>query len=351
MVRSVWRIAVVSMVAAVCAVRVGADPPGTGGAPNWIPDVSFSYVDPATGERVECGESCRRFTVPDGVELEVRVRVRDGSGGPAVDDPVSWDLWLNQPLHPFPGLDLGDCVDGDTGRVDKACWQALSQRVDWQAWNALSADVTCVPYESGGCRDETIRLAVNPAFEGARRRGVYHVAVWVDRFQSAVESDEFDNYAGPVRITVEQGRNAAGPQREPEIVVPNGGSLVADPSLPQPYGMVVIPAAKETSISLSSHRARGTLEFSPGCVGKALVEVTQTGSYETMVVRIEKTSTGEVLAEGVGKGRMRLEGGVDAFLLRDDRRFRVVVTPGQGSRGVRATVKVSYPDRLRFVSN
>ena len=219
-------------------------------------------------------------------------------------------------------------------------------------WNRLNADVSCVPFESGQCRDETVSLIMRPDFEGAHRRGVYHVAVWVDRFRSAVELDEFDNFAGPVRVTVDGGGAADGASRVPPISTPDASqALVVEPSSPQPYGLVVIPEEKETSIALTSHRARGTLEFSPASVGRVSVEVAQSGSYENMVVRIEKISTGKVVAETIGKGHLRLDGIVDSFLLRDDRRFRVVVTPAQGSRGVRATLKVSYPARLRFVPN
>ena len=67
---SVRRIVMVSVLAVICAARVGAGQPESGESPNWVPEMSFSYADPVTGERVECGESCRRFTVPAGVELD-----------------------------------------------------------------------------------------------------------------------------------------------------------------------------------------------------------------------------------------------------------------------------------------
>ncbi len=68
-----------------------------------------------------------------------------------------------------------------------------------------------------------------------------------------------------------------------------------------------------------------------------------------MVVQVRKVSTGEVMIEASGKGRLRLQGAVDNFDLRDDTTFEVVVTPGQGSRGIRGSIRVSYPSRLKYI--
>ena len=46
-----------------------------GTPPNFVPEMVLSYVDPASGEKISCGQGCRRFEVPDGVELEVQIKV------------------------------------------------------------------------------------------------------------------------------------------------------------------------------------------------------------------------------------------------------------------------------------
>ena len=77
---------------------------------NIVADLTLSYTDPGSGERFECSDDCRRFVVPAGTILEVQVRVRDASGKDPRQD-VTWDLWFNQPNHPFPGFDLEGCFD------------------------------------------------------------------------------------------------------------------------------------------------------------------------------------------------------------------------------------------------
>ena len=117
---------------------------------------------------------------------------------------------------------------------------------------------------------------------------------------------------------------------------------------PQPYSVVVLPAQAETGFSLSSQKSRGTLEFAPPYAGEVIIEVVQAGVYEIMIVELRKLSTGEVLAETRGKGRIQIAGEIGAAHLKDDRRFEVVVRSDQGSRGTRGLITVSYPARAIY---
>ncbi len=346
----------------VCTLLVSAaaisGPAETGPAADFVPELSLAYTDPETGERVECGDDCRRFTAPAGVELEVRVQVHD-EGGASDGDGVTWDLWFNQPNHPFPGFDLAACIDAGTGRLDRDCWQAMLDRVDREAWDALVPDAVCVPGRDGGsCWDATIPVVLDPDFEGARRRGVYHIAVWVNRFSAVPEGDEFDNFVGPIRVTVEPGSGASNPPGDAPggssagmVVASEPSPAVFVPSSPRPYGLVIVPEEVETPVSLTSMRSQSLVEFTPACAGDVTVEVVQTGVFENMEVQVRKVSTGEVLIEATGKGGVRLKGAIDNFDLKDDRRFEVVVIPGQGSRGIRGSIRVSYPARLRYMAD
>ncbi|MDX2436880.1 MAG: hypothetical protein QNL88_07520 [Acidobacteriota bacterium] len=348
-----------------CLLQVGAFAAHAegGGSSNFVPDLTLSYVDPDSGERFECGADCRRFTVPAGTRLEVRVRVQS-EGGNSAGDEVTWDLWFNQPNHPFPGLDLAPCYDPLTGQSDRACWQAMQDRVDRVGWDALKPDLVCVPgFEGGSCRDNLVGVVVDADFDGARRPGVYHFALWINRFSVVPESDEFDNFAGPIRVTVEPRPDGQDFERfstlEPghevgDVVHPEQAenvtsSTIVVPSSPMPYGVVTIPEEVDTGFTVTSMRSQRLLEFSPAYAGRVSVEVVQTGTYENMVVQVRKVSTGEVKIEAGGKGRLRLHGGLDNFDLRDDRTFEVVVIPGQGSRGIRGSIRVSYPARLRYM--
>ncbi len=321
---------------------------------NFVPELSLSYTDPGTGERVECGEDCRRFTVPAGVELEVRVQVHDPVGS-SDGNGVTWDLWFNQPNHPCPGFDLAACRDPASGRLNRECWQAMVDRVDRETWDALTADAVCVPdRDEGACRDTVIRVMMDPEFEGARRPGVYHFAVWVNRFSDIPETDEFDDFAGPIRVTVEpepvdSRGNANAPERSTDGTSDADLSSVLLPSSPRPYGLVIVPEELETVVSLTSTRSQSQVEFTPASAGEVTVEVVQTGGFENMEVQVRKVSSGEVLIEASGKGSLRLEGRIDNFDLKDDRRFEVVVVPGQGSRGIRGSIRISYPARLRYM--
>ena len=335
-----------------------------GGAPNFVPELTLSFIDPESGDRLECGRECRRFEVPAGVELEIRVEVRRIGGQPTGDEPT-WDLWFNQPGHPFPGFDLTPCWD-EEGRLDAECWQALADRVDRATWDGLTPDVVCVPGTGrGSCEEATLHVTMDPDFEGERRRGVYHFSLWVNRFSTLPEADEFDNFAGPIRVTVEGGRvdpvevpvESGAPADASADRVPGppnaseSSPLIIGPSSAMPYGVVVVPEEVETSFSLSSKRSQGILEFSPACTGRIHVEVTQTGAYENMSVEVREVPSGEVLIQARGKGRLRLDGGIDAHQLKGDRTFEVVVVPGQGTRGVRGSIRVSYPARLKFMVN
>jgi hypothetical protein len=321
-------------------------PAADGTLPSFVPRLVLSYVDPLSGETISCGEGCRRFEVPDGVELEVQVGV-ENNGGDVGDEGVAWDLWFDQRRHPFPGVDLDACHDASENRLDLDCWRAYDDRVDWEAWKDLVADVVCVPEKPGWCEDVTVRVPMDAEFDGSRGRGVYSFAVWVDRFKVIGEDNEFDNFRGPVRVKVvpaestapAAGSNAA--ESAPEGLVRAGSS-------PQPYTVLTFPAHAETGFTLSSQKSRGVLEFRAVYPGTVIVEVEQSGVYENMVVQIRRVLTEEVLAESNGKGRLKFTGKIGLLDLKDDRLFEVVVMPAHGTRGVRGTINVSYPSRASY---
>ena len=317
-----------------------------GAPPSFVPELVLSYVDPGSGEILSCGEECRRFEVPAGVELEVRIGVRNNGGGVG-DEGVAWDLWFDQRRHPFPGVDLAACHDASVDRLDKDCWRAYNDRVDWEEWTSLVADVVCVPEKPGGCEDVTLRVPMDADFDGSRGRGVYSFAVWVDRFRVIGEDDEFDNFIGPVRVKVVPSESTP-PDTASKTAESVPAGLVKAPSSPRPYTVLTFPAHAEIGFTLSSSRSRGILEFVAVYPGAVTVEVEQGGMYENMVVEVRKVSTGEVLAEATGKGRIRFEGRIGLLDLKDDRRLDVVVTPAHGTRGVRGTIEVSYPARASY---
>jgi hypothetical protein len=321
-------------------------PAADGLPPRFAPQMDLSYIDPHTGESVSCGEGCRRFEVPDGVELEVRIRVQNNSG----DDwgeGVAWDLWFDQRRHPFPGIDLNACHDASEDRLDIECWLALNDRVDWVAWTNLVADLVCVPEKRDECFDVTMLVPMDLDYDGSRGRGVYSFAVWVDRFGVMSEDDEFDNFRGPVRVKVVPRQ-----QGESEVTTrgsrPTPAGLVTTASSPRPYSVLIVVAEVDKGFTLSSRVGRANLEFSPSYPGAVTVEVEQVGVWEKMTVEVLKVSTGEVLAEISGKGRLLLEGMVGKAHLKDDRRFAVVVQAEHGTRGLRGTISVSYPDRAIY---
>ncbi|MEJ2189228.1 MAG: hypothetical protein P8Y93_07375 [Acidobacteriota bacterium] len=318
---------------------------GGSAPPNFVPELSLSYVDPLSGERISCAEECRRFTVPAWVELEVRVKVANAAGNPWPDG-VAWDLWFDQPLHPFPGIDLADCRDAENGTMDLACWQGLTARIDWATWKELVADRVCVPEDPDACRDVTITVPMDPGFAGSRGRGVYSFAAWVDRFGATVENNEFDNFAGPVRVRVQE---PAGPDSGvPSAGGNGGGGGVVAASSPKPYSVNVFPAHAETTFSLSSMRSSASLEFSPAYNGEVSVRVRVTEAPEKIEVEVRKISTGAVLARGTGRVQVQLDGVLGGGELKDDRRLEVVVSLAQGSRGSRGIIEVDYPGRAVY---
>lgn len=321
-------------------------PAADGLPPSFVPQMELSYIDPQSGELVSCGEGCRRLEVPDGVELEIRVKVQNNSR----DDwgeGVAWDLWFDQRLHPFPGIDLSDCHDASENRLDIECWLALNDRVDWDTWTGLIANLVCVPEKTGECADVTMWVPMDLEYDGSRGRGVYSFAVWVDRFGVMTEDDEFDNFRGPVRVKVLP-RQPGELEAATKDSRPTPTALVTTAISPRPYSVRVVAAEVDKGFTLSSRVGRATLEFSPSYSGPVNVEVEQVGAWEKMTVKVRKVSTGEVLAEVSGKGRLLLEGMVGKAHLKDDRRFEVVVQPEHGTRGLRGTISVSYPDRVVY---
>ncbi len=311
------------------------------GPPDFRPVMVLGYTDPETGKRVECGEGCRRLEVPDGVELEIRVRI-DNRGGLHGGEGVAWDLWFDEPLHPFPGLDLAVCFD-TAGLLDLRCWQAMRERVDRELWDAKVADRVCVPTALDVCAEQVVHLPVDAEFEGSRRPGTYHVAVWVDRFGAVTERNEFDNWTGPVRVTVA----SDGRDRSPAAGVVDSSPVIT-PAVPRPYAVVRVPAEAETGFQLASDRSRAELEFVPDVAGEVVVEVDQGGGYEVMIVTVRKSSTGAVLIEQRGRGRLELTGRIGPEHLKDDRLFAVEVVSGPGARGLRGVMRVEYPARTLY---
>ena len=320
---------------------------GPGAPPNFIPEMTLSYSDPVSGAKVECGDGCRRFEVPAGVDLELRIRVLNDGGDPG-GDGVPWDLWFDQRRYPFPGIDIADCHDPTENRLDIECWLALVERVDWNSWGSRISDWVCIPNNPGDCSDVTIRVPMEADHEGSRGRGVYSFAVWVDRFQIRPEENEFDNFAGPIRVKVAPADVAAqgiGPREDAKPQAPD--RLVA-PSSPQPYSVRIVAEEEDVGFSLTTPRSRGVIAFAPPYSGKVTVEVMPSGGYDALHLEVRKVSTGEVLAEVDGKGNLRLEGGIDTATLKSDRRLEAVVTPAQGARGSRGTIKVTYPARAMY---
>ncbi|MFV2072936.1 MAG: hypothetical protein ACC742_09835 [Thermoanaerobaculales bacterium] len=343
---------------AVCGLMILAGPAiaGESAPPNFVPILSLSYVDPQSGERIACEDGCRRFSVPAGIELELKVMIENTGGAPD-GDGVPWDLWLDQRKHPFPGLDIAACRDEENGPVDPGCWRALVGRVKWDSWKRLEADRVCVPETAEECEQVTVKVLMDPDFAGSRGRGVYSFAVWVDRFRVTTESDEFDNFAGPVRVKVLPPSETAIGDR-PETQNPSDGTVTdGDParvepaapgSSPMPYSVRILPAHAESGFTLRSQRSRATLEFSPLYAGEVTVEVQQLDGFEYLDVKVRKASTGEILAEARGRGKLVLQGAIAGAQLKDDRRFEVVVTPAEGARGSRGMIQASFPARAVY---
>jgi hypothetical protein len=334
---------------------------GASSPPNLAPELTFSYVDPVSGERQECGEDCRRFEVPAGVDLEIRVQVVNLGDNPNTDG-VDWDLWFDQPRSPFPPEDFAACFDNEQ-RLDTDCYYGMKDRVDWDWWDRLDADRVCLPNDPSDCLDETLSVPMDADFDGSRGRGVYTFLVWVDRFDTQVEIDDFDNVAGPVRVRVLP-KAAIEPVRPvaPLVMVDPGEKVVAPatvgvtsrntvfaPTSPKSFTFRVARAQDEKSFDLSSRVARANLAFVVSYPGVVVVEVQQDGVWEGMIVEVRKVSTGEILAEASGKGRLRLEAGIEKVHLLDDRQFEVVVRHGQGTWGLRGTIRVRYPDRGFYI--
>jgi len=254
----------VSVVILVSALVLGPDAAvaGSGGSPNFVPELRLSYTDPVSGDRIECGDACRRFEVPAGVDLELRVRVLN-LGGDSGSDGISWDLWFDQRRHPFPGIDVEACRDPAEDRLDIECWESLVNRVDWDSWDSQTADRVCVPEKAGDCDEVRIRVPMEADHDGSRGRGVYSFAVWVDRFRVHAEKNEFDNFVGPVRVKVVPA-NAESPVAElrEDVEVSARDPLVV-PSSPKPYSVRTVSKEKEIGFTLSSPRSRAVLEFEP----------------------------------------------------------------------------------------
>ncbi len=313
--------------------------------PNYVPELSLSYLDPVSGERVWCEENCRRFEAPAGVDLEITVRTKN-EGTDLDQQGVPLDLFFDQRHHPFPGLEVADCQDG-SGEIGVECWSDLVRRVDWEKWNALVADRVCVPEKPGECAEVTVRLTMDENFAGTRGRGVYSIAVWADRFQLTPERDEFDNFLGPVRVKViprEEGSAVADAQasgEEAEVA----DALVVAPTVPMPYSFRTAPKKLEKAFNLSSPSSRAVIAFLPPFAGEVNVEVLTGRSFSKLVVQVQDFSTEKVLVETIGEGQTYLQGNLTQGDLKNDRRIVVTLKLDQGARPTRGTLTVRYPER------
>jgi len=317
-----------------------------GAAPNFVPELILNYRDPGTGETVSCSSDCRRLEVPAGVELQVRVIVRN-VGGEVGAEGVAWDLWFDQRHHPFPGIELEVCRDQPAGSLNPDCWQSLRDRVNWQEWRSAAADVVCVPVPGADCSDVALRVPMDPKFNGSVGRGIYSFAAWVDRFQTFSDANEFDNFAGPIRVKVApSAEHRPSGDFGPPGPLPEG--LIEGNASPRPFTVVTYPEHVGAGFNLTSHLTRGVLEFAPLYPGSVDVEIQQDGMYENMEVAVRKVSSGDVLFKTLGKGRLRLRGEIDPFDLKDDRRLEVAISPAHGTRGVRGKVTVTYPARASY---
>ncbi len=321
-------------------------PETSGAAPDFLPELILSYEDPGTGRKVSCSGGCRRFEVPAGIELQVRVNVLN-VGGDVGSEGVAWDLWFDQRHHPFPGIDLEVCRDEPARNPDPDCWQSLRDRVNWEEWSSAAADVVCVPVPGSDCSDVALRVPMDPEFHGSRGRGIYSFAAWVDRFQTFSDANEFDNFAGPIRVKVVPSAQER-PSDETGAADPLPKGLVEGNTSPRPFTVVIYPKHVDAGFTLTTYATRGVLDFAPLYPGTVGVEIQQDGVYENMVVAVRKVTSGDVLFEAEGKGRLRFRGDIGPLDLKNDRRLEVVVSPAHGTRGVRGTVTVSYPARASY---
>ena len=207
-----------------------------------------------------------------------------------------------------------------------------------------------MPEVAGECSNVTVSLKLDENYAGSRGRGVYSFAVWIDRFQLSPESDEFDNFAGPIRVKVISGNGvpAAPEDVEPEETDLQTGPLVVAPSVPMPYHFRTVPRTVEKAFNLTSPKSREEIVFQPPFVGRVDVEVESGTSRDKVLVQIRKISTGEVLAEASQKGRVEMKGELKQGDLKNDGRLEAVVSLPEGARGSRGTLNVTYPSQPMY---
>jgi hypothetical protein len=192
----------------------------------------------------------------------------------------------------------------------------------------------------------TVKIPVSAGFEGARKTGTYHVSAWVDRFGVTAERNEFNNFAGPIRVTVEPHAGTDHPATPPETVEAHPGLI--EPTEPQPYSIVLAPGEVEEAFFIASDRSVAGVGFAPRFPGPVSVEVDQGGVNEIMIVTVARALTGEVLIEERARNAVRFDGRIDSESLKDDRRLLVEVRGGPSTRGLRGTIQVSYPERALY---
>jgi hypothetical protein len=144
--------------------------------PNLIITLTIEHTDPNTGKKVifkadsARGPKSKSIRVPAGAELVLKFSV-DNTGGPPGGDGVSLDVWYDWPKRTKPG-------DND------------------------QSDDGCLPEGPWDCFRMTKTLKADLFYKGKMGKGIYNIAVWVDRFNFVSELDETDNFLGPIKITV-----------------------------------------------------------------------------------------------------------------------------------------------------
>jgi hypothetical protein len=141
--------------------------------PNLVPAMTLQYEDPQSGEQIvheidSYTKAQKTYQVPGGVELTLIFEVLNTGDNPP-GDPVSVDVWLDW--------------TGDEMPADES-----------------DADFVCVPEGLGDCVRFEKTIQANAGYEGNGGKSVYHILIWVDRFDTLTEVDDNDNVLGPIKV-------------------------------------------------------------------------------------------------------------------------------------------------------
>ena len=138
--------------------------------PDFQPQLTIRYFDSQKNREVTL-KKCRpgiTYQVPAGTVLTLIVDVLNMSDNPC-GDPVSTDIWYDWPHQKRP-KDVDD------------------------------ADAICIPDDPGDCQQIIENLKTDFFYKGKKGKGVYHIVIWTDRFDTQTEVCEDNNYLGPIKI-------------------------------------------------------------------------------------------------------------------------------------------------------